>query len=113
MALADQLGWLDGMAQAALVRQGEIGPVELVEAAIGRIERLNPALNAVIETMYDQARSAAASELGDGPFAGVPFLLKDLIAESAGTPLGEGSREPRLPSEKSQNSWITAICKRV
>jgi amidase len=68
-----------------------VKPLELVEAAIARIERLNPRLNAVVAPMYDEARRRAGHEL-DGPFAGVPFLLKDLLAEYAGAPTTEGSR---------------------
>ena len=82
---------LDATAQAELVRRKEVKPIELVEAAIERIERLNPELNAVVTAMYDLAREAAAGALPDGPFAGVPFLLKDLLAEYAGVPLTEGS----------------------
>jgi amidase len=82
---------LDALALAELVRTKAVTPSELVEAAIARIERLNPALNAVILAMYDQAREAAARPIADGPFAGVPFLLKDLAAERAGSRLTEGS----------------------
>jgi amidase len=88
---ADDLAWLDATAQAELVRRGAVTPAELVEAAIGRIEALNPALNAVVTPMFDQAREAARTA-SDGPFAGVPFLLKDLGAEVAGVPFTEGSR---------------------
>ncbi|MDP6619783.1 MAG: amidase family protein, partial [Nitrospinota bacterium] len=71
---------LDATGQADLVRKGEVAPIELVEAAIARIERLNPALNAVVTPMYDLAREAAAGPVPEGPFAGVPFLLKDFLA---------------------------------
>jgi len=71
---------LDATAQADLVRRKEVKPIELVEAAIERIERLNPALNAVVTPMYDLARTAAENEIPDGPFTGVPFLVKDLLA---------------------------------
>ena len=83
---------LDATAQAGLVRQGDVSAAELVDAAIARIERLNPALNAVVHPMFDRARQAAAGDLPDGPFRGVPFLLKDLAAEFAGEPMTEGSR---------------------
>ncbi len=76
----DDLLKLDATAQAQLVRDGQVRPIELVDAAIGQIERLNPELNAVITPMYDQAREAAAGDIPDGPFSGVPFLLKDLLA---------------------------------
>lgn len=84
-------GALDAMAQAELVRRKEVKPLELVEAAIARIERLNPTLNAVVTPMYDLALKAAEAPPPDGPFASVPFLLKDLAAEYAGVRLTEGS----------------------
>ena len=82
---------LDATAQADLVRRKEVKPIELVDAAIDRIERLNPTLNAVVTPMYDIARKAASGALPDGPFAGVPFLLKDLLVEYAGVRMTEGS----------------------
>jgi amidase len=85
------LAWYDATGLAALVAGGEVSPTELVDDAIARIERLNPALNAVVFELFDRARCAAAGELGDGPFRGVPFLLKDFICELAGTPFAESS----------------------
>ena len=82
----------DGLGLAELVRRGEVSPAELTEAAIERIERHNPTLNAVVYKAYDQAREAAASELPDGPFRGVPFLIKDLGCPVAGMPRTSGSR---------------------
>ena len=80
----DNLTWLDATAQAGLVRRGEATPAELVDAAIARIEALNPRLDAVIRTRFDQARAQAAGTLPDGPFRGVPILLKDLGCFVAG-----------------------------
>jgi amidase len=80
MSKLDELAYIDATALAELVRRKEIKPVERVEAAVGRIERLNPELNAVVTPMYDQAIEAAKADLPDGPFMGVPFLLKDLLA---------------------------------
>lgn len=85
-----ELSTLDATAQAALVRSGEVGATALVEAAIERIERLNPALNAVVTPMFDTALEAART--ATGPFAGVPYLLKDLVAEVPGTRFTEGSK---------------------
>lgn len=82
----------DGLGLAELVRKREVQPLELVEAAISRIERLNPQVNAVIRPMYDLARQAATGDLPDGPFKGVPFLLKDLGIECAGVSTCRGSR---------------------
>ena len=82
----------DGLGLGELVRKKEVKPRELVEEAISRIERLNPQLNAVIYPMYDLARRAADGDLPDGPFKGVPFLMKDILAAYAGVPLTNGSR---------------------
>ena len=89
--MTDDLARLDAVAQAELVRSGEASPLELVDAAIARIEALNPQLNAVIHERFDRARDEAASpDLPDGPFRGVPFLLKDLWPTSAGDPFHMG-----------------------
>lgn len=84
---------LDGLAMAALVRAGEVTPGELLEDAIARIEQANPAVNAVITTLYDEARAEVQGPVADGPFRGVPFLLKDGGAVGvAGTRITSGSR---------------------
>jgi len=91
-----ELSKLDATTQAELVRRRELTPLELVEAAIARIERVNPTLNAVITPLYEQARAAAVSrDLPDGPFRGVPFLLKDLGAMQKGQPYYMGNRALR------------------
>jgi len=83
--------FLDATAQADLVRRGEASPRELTEAAIARIEKLDPELGAVILPQLERARAhAAAPDLPDGPFRGVPFLLKDLGAHLAGDPCHNG-----------------------
>ena len=79
-SLADDTRWLDATDQAALVRSGEVSPTELLEAAIERIERIDPVLGAVNIRWFDHAREVATGALPDGPFRGVPFLLKDLWA---------------------------------
>src|ERR1700744_379575 len=79
-----EMTWLDATAPADLVRRGEVTPKELAEAAIARIEAVNPRLDAVIRTGFDAARQAAAGDLPDGPFRGVPMLLKDLGCTVAG-----------------------------
>ena len=91
MSLSSELASRDATAQAELVRRKEIKPIELIDAAIDRIERINPQINAVVTTMYDQARAAASDPLPEGPFTGVPFLLKDLLAAYAGVPMSSGS----------------------
>ncbi len=92
MATPEDFAWLDATAQAELVRKKEVQAFELVEAAIDRIERLNPHINAVILPMYDHAREAAAGSLPDGPFTGVPFLLKDIFAFFGGYRVAHGSK---------------------
>ncbi len=85
--------FLDGTAQAELVRKNAVKPLELVDASIARIERLNPTINALVVSIFEEARAtAAAGTIAKGPFTGVPFLLKDFIAEYAGAPMHEGSR---------------------
>ena len=91
MSTFEEFDFMDATGQAELVRQKKVKPVELVEAAIQRIERLDPALNAVITPMYEQAREAAQGVLPEGPFRGVPFLLKDLVASYAGVRMAWGS----------------------
>jgi amidase len=83
---------MDATDQAALVAKGEVTPSELLEAAIERIDRSNPALNAVVMRWFEHARSVAADpNLPDGPFRGVPFLLKDLYTSFAGQTLSNGN----------------------
>lgn len=82
----------DGLGLAELVRRKDVKPSELVEEAIARIEKVNPRLNAVIYKMYESARRAANGDLPDGPFKGVPFLMKDILMAYGGAPLTNGSR---------------------
>jgi amidase len=85
------LGTLDATAQAELVRTGEVTPVELVDAAIDRIESANPALNAVIHERFARAHEEA-EHAPDGPFRGVPLVVKDLDGPLAGEPYHLGNR---------------------
>ncbi len=87
-----ELAHMDATAQAALVRKKEIKPIELVEAAIARVEKINPQINAVVTAMYDQGRKAAAGPIPEGPFAGVPFLIKDLLAGYKGVRMSFGTK---------------------
>lgn len=86
-----ELASLDAIGQAELVRRGEVSAPELLEAAIARVEKVNPAINAVVLKMYDQARAAARAPLPAGPLSGVPFLVKDFLAEYAGVRFTEGT----------------------
>jgi hypothetical protein len=91
-----ELANLDATEQAELLRRKEVSPLELVDAATTRIEKVNPQLNAVITPLFDKARAkaqqAGGSSLPDGPFRGVPFLLKDLVCATGGDPIYDGMR---------------------
>ena len=82
----------DAIALAELVRAGDTSASELLELAIARAEAVNPRLNAIVLEHFDLARKAAAAKLPDGPFSGVPYLLKDLKVAMRGTITTEGSR---------------------
>ncbi|MGD9990392.1 MAG: amidase [Dehalococcoidia bacterium] len=87
---------MDAVGQAELIRRGEVSPEELARVAIDNIEALNPRINAVIHRMFDEgletARRLHTEGAPTGPLHGVPFLLKDLLAEYAGQPYRAGSR---------------------
>ncbi len=88
----NDIALLDATAQAELVRKKQVKPIELVEATIERIQRVNTEINAVITPMYDIARKVAEGPLPEGPFTGVPFLMKDLGPMYQGVRLTMGSR---------------------
>ena len=92
------MGWMmddystyDALGLADLVATRQASPAELLDAAIAATEATNPALNFIAQSLYDRARAAAAGSF-TGPFAGVPFLVKDLHMHIAGERSGEGSR---------------------
>jgi amidase len=89
--MSDDFATLDATAQAELVRDGAVTPAELVGAALARMDALDPQLNAVIHRMDDKARAAAAT-VPDGPFRGVPLLVKDAVCHTAGDPYHCGMR---------------------
>jgi amidase len=99
----------DGLGLAELVAKKQVSAAELVEEAIGRIEKHNPKLNAVIYKTYDRARAAARAAPGSGPFAGVPFLLKDILGVQKGVPTRQGSSF--IPSSPSPHD--ATITKRL
>jgi len=82
----------DALGLAELVQLGKVTPAELLDAAIERVEARNPRVNAVVMRLYDYGRQAIADGLPDGPFRGLPFLMKDLTASIAGVPMTRGSR---------------------
>ncbi len=102
----------DGMALAELIRKKEVKPTELLEVTVQRIEKVNPKLNAVIHKMY-QGRDAAKSwesmiMQGKGieaRFCGVPFLLKDLLAEYQGALFMRGPARSRGMFQKLTVNW--------
>jgi amidase len=81
----------DAMGLAELIRKGDVSATDVIEAAIARIEAVNPALNAVVASFFDEARATAKAPLS-GPFAGVPFMLKDLGVQVRRQPVTNGSR---------------------
>jgi len=99
---------MDATAQAELVASGEVSPLELTEAAVERIEVLDGPINAVIMRWFDHARETASDELPDGPFRGVPFLLKDLWASYAGQPLtnGNAALKAAMPVSTSDTTLV-------
>jgi amidase len=110
----DELALLDATAQADLIRTGRATPSELVEAAIARIERDNPTLGAVSMPLFDDARSAAKTALPDGPFRGVPTLIKDILAQVAGTPYTAGTRPLKQAGLRSPaDSYLVAAVRKA
>ncbi len=104
MALGEEYERRDAIALAELVTSGEVHPSELLEEAIARAERVNPRINAIVTPMYELAKKRAKTDLGEGPFRGVPFLLKDLHADYEGVPMRAGSRIYRayVPARHSE-----------
>ncbi|WP_051062437.1 amidase [Ilumatobacter nonamiensis] len=101
-SIAQSTRWLDATAQAELVTSGEVSAIELVDAAIERIEAFDEPLNSVVIRWFDDARANAAEvdrrrSNGDElpTFAGVPTLLKDLWAHSTGHPMTNGNQALR------------------
>jgi len=109
--LSSELWLLDACAQAELVREKKVSPLELVDAAIARIEKLNPRLNAVVWERFGKAREEARSPLPEGPFRGVPFLTKDLGCTTAGEPDSQGSRF--LKNHRYAATVTTELARRI
>ena len=101
---SSELAGLDATRCAALVRAGELTALELVEAAIDRAEQVDGTLNAIVTKMYDGARETARNHQGTGIFAGVPFLVKDFLAEVEGVRFTESSAflADHVPAEDSE-----------
>jgi amidase len=96
----------DGLGLAELVRNRDVTPTELLDAAVARIEHHNGTLNAVVHKAYDEARETAAGSLPDGPFRGVPFLIKDLGVRVKGWPRTSASRFAQIDADAEDSELI-------
>ncbi|MBW2005694.1 MAG: amidase [Deltaproteobacteria bacterium] len=96
----------DALGLAELVRKGEVTAVELCETALNRIDRINSEINAVVTPMFDEGRKTAAGTIPDGPFTGVPFLLKDLGFDYAGYPTSYGNRVLNKRSKEYDSEMV-------
>ena len=92
MAAFKEYADYDALGLGELIAKKEVTPQEVLEAAIERIEAVDPRINAVVQKMYDEARAVARAALPAGPLAGVPYLIKDLYAWQKGARVGNGSR---------------------
>lgn len=102
----DEYRRCDALELARLVRKGEVSPAELLELAIARTEQINPSINAVVIKHYEAARKLASASLPDGPFRGVPFLLKDLGISMADTITTHGSRFFREAQAATDDAYV-------
>jgi len=97
----------DALGLAACLRRADVTAAELCEEAIQRIERINPQLNAVITPMFEIARETSRQPPVEGPFAGVPFLLKDLLLAYGGVPMASGCKTYRNYVPEEDSSMVT------
>ena len=112
MSGLSDLEQFDGLGLAELVRRRQVTPEELLDATIARIDKKNPALNAVVTRMYEQAQAALRAGLPAGPFTGVPYLLKDLGALYTGVVTSYGGKF-FAGNVADHDSEITARMKRA
>ena len=114
ISAVDDVLWLDATGQAELIASGDVSPRELAETAIARIEAVDGELNAVIHRRFDKALEEIDAGLPRGPFSGVPFLVKDLFADTAGDPAHNGNRALRdIGWTATSDSWLTARFRRA
>lgn len=90
--MSDDFEHYDGLGLAELVRRREASPAEILEATLARVAERNPALNAIVTSLYDHARATVEAGLPDGPFTGVPYVFKELVVSVAGVPTTSASR---------------------
>jgi amidase len=83
----------DGVALADVVRKREVSPKELAHLCVEAVEKVNPRINAVIEVYFDRIEELDDHTISAGPFAGLPFLMKDIGASESGRHQENGSRE--------------------
>jgi amidase len=103
-SITEQTGRLDATALSSLIANKEVSALELVDSAIERLEKVNGQLNAVVTPMYEEARAHAINHPQGGAFPGVPFLIKDFLAEVEGVRFTEGSAflGEHIPSRDSE-----------
>src|SRR5262249_33990606 len=82
----------DGLGLAELVTRKQVKPEELMAAALAAIDKVNPKVNAVLQTLPTQAEAEIHSGLSSGPFTGVPFLIKELVLHAKGVRCDMGSK---------------------
>ncbi|MCD7036022.1 amidase [Metabacillus sp. GX 13764] len=99
----------DGLGLAALIESREVSAEEILAAAIESIEQHNPGLNAVINKMYAQAEETLKEPLPEGPFKGVPILLKDIIQEIEGEKISSGSKVFHNYRAKRDSNYVKSI----
>ena len=93
----------DAVGLAALVAKKDVSATELLDTALARMEAVNPAVNAVVRPLEDEARKSIKDGIPNGPLAGVPFLLKDISAQMRGVPL---RAIPHLCWGNSGKMWV-------
>lgn len=99
---------LDLTSQAALIAAGEVSPLQLVDAAIARIEEMEPTLNALTTRRFEQAREATRETATDAPLGGVPFMHKDLV-DVVGFPRSEGGHAALHQHPEADPPLIAAL----
>ena len=110
----DDVLWQDATAQAQLVASGEVSARELTEAAINRIEKVDAEINAVIHRRFDKVLAEIDAGLPPGPFHGVPIVIKDLFADSAGDPAHNGNGALRRANwTATEDSWLVGRLRRA
>ena len=106
MAVFEAYDEHDAIGLADLVKRGEVSAADLLETAIERVEQRNPIINAMSQNLFDHGREAIRNGLPEGPFRGVPFLLKDAAGDLAGYPTTNGARLLKHDVAKADSTII-------